>query len=246
MRVGVFGGLGRLGTEVVALAKSYPGINEILIKDSKQEKNKNFISFDEFMAKSDVIIDTSCAEGTKTLIDAISSYSLVQNINGHKKKALIIGSTGHKSDVKDIVDDILNIVPVLYAPNAAQSLWYFLRSVTLLAKTLGPSWDVHIKDHHHKHKRDTPSGTVMYFIHHLESICPWLHKKIQWNSVRAGTGMILNSVLFSGNNEIIECTHQVLEVGVFAKGLLDMAHWIKECSPGYYDIQCYINYQEGV
>ena len=169
-------------------------------------------------------------------------YSLAHrsNENREEKKALVIGSTGHGSDVQSMVGEIIKDFPVLYAPNASQSLWYFLRSITLLAQTLGPSWDVHVYDHHHKNKQDAPSGTVLYFINHLISVCPWLENRIHWSSIRGGTGMILNSVLFSGNNEVIQCTHQVLEGTVFAKGLLDIALWIKECAPEYYDVQCYV------
>ena len=239
MRLGIFGGLGRLGTKIAELAKNYQCVDAIIVKDTK--KKQESISFDEFFASCDVIIDASCAQGAESLVNALAGYDLEQNSDKNKeKKALVIGSTGHHSDVESMVAKIIKNVPVLYAPNASQSLWFFLRSVTLMAENLGPSWDVHLYDHHHKDKQDAPSGTVLYFVNHLISVCPWLENRIQWSSVRGGKGMILNSVLFSGNNEVIQCTHQVLDITVFAKGLLDGALWLTSCSPGYYDVQYYI------
>ncbi|ETZ07576.1 4-hydroxy-tetrahydrodipicolinate reductase [Holospora obtusa F1] len=238
MRLGVFGGLGRLGTKIVDLAKNYNNIDEIYVMDLKQ-KEQSIKIFKDFILKCDGIIDVSGAQGTKCLLDTFLDYGS-QCDPKLLKKFLVIGSTGHTLGVQEMVSNIIGFCSVLYAPNASLSLWNFLRSIVLLAQTLGPDWDVHVHDHHHKFKKDAPSGTALYFIQHLESACPWLKQKIQWSSIRGGIGVILNSVIFSGNCEVIQCTHQVMDTYVFAKGLLDMALWIQNCEAGYYDVQQYL------
>ncbi|ETZ05147.1 MULTISPECIES: dihydrodipicolinate reductase C-terminal domain-containing protein [Holospora] len=239
MRLGVFGGLGKLGKAIVDLAKDYSGISEVFIKDFKQEGDLT-LSLKDFIEGSDVIIDVAGAKGTQSLLQGLACYEDGEYSKKSLKKSLVIGSTGHESDVNHMVCGILGFCSVLYAPNAAQSLWNFLYSATQLAQALGPDWDVHVHEHHHKNKKDAPSGTALCFTQHLESACPWLKNKIHWSCIRAGSGMILNSLIFSGNDEVIHCTHQVLDRSVFAKGLLDMAVWIKERDPGYYDVGYYV------
>lgn len=230
MRLGVFGGLGKLGKAVVEASSTHPKICEVVIKDTKDA-----LSIQDFLKHCDVCIDTSSAHATLGLCHELSSYDAPEDL-----KPLVIASTGHAVAVETLVSPVLKYVPVMYLPNAALSVWHVLQSVTYLAQRLGESWDMHIEDHHHNEKKDAPSGTVVSFVASLESTCPWLKGRISTSSIRGGRGMIENTIVFSGDHETIRLSHQALSRSVFAKGLIEAALWARVQPPRYYTIEDYL------
>jgi 4-hydroxy-tetrahydrodipicolinate reductase len=230
MRLGIFGGLGKLGSTIAEAASRHPKVSAVVIKDIKDD-----LSIHDFLKRCDVCIDTSSAQATQALCHELS----LSHISGGLKP-LVVASTGHAVAVEALVSPVSKHIPVMYLPNAALSVWHLLQCVTSLAQRLGESWDVHIEDYHHKEKKDAPSGTVVSFVASLESTCPWLKGRISISSIRGGKGMIENAIIFSGDHETIRLSHQALNRSVFAKGLIEAALWISTQPPQYYTIQDYL------
>jgi 4-hydroxy-tetrahydrodipicolinate reductase len=230
MRLGIFGGLGKLGSAIAEAASSHPKISAVVIKDTKDD-----VSMQNFLKRCDVCIDTSSAHGTQALSHELSLAHLSGDL-----KPLVVASTGHAVGVEALVSPVSKHIPVMYLPNAALSVWHVLQCATQLAQRLGESWDVHIEDYHHKEKKDAPSGTVVSFVGSLESACPWLKGRISISSIRGGKGMIENAIIFSGDHETIRLSHQALNRSVFAKGLIEAALWISTQPPQYYTIEDYL------
>ena len=230
MRLGVFGGLGKLGKAVVEASASYPEIEQVVIKDTADD-----VSLDHFIASCDVCVDTSSAEGTRYLCETLSEFAPSRQL-----KPLVVASTGHSVPLETCLSALIRRIPVMYMPNAALSVWHVLRAAVHLANHLGQDWDVHIEDYHHKAKQDCPSGTVVAFVAGLETACPWLKDRISVSSIRGGKGMIENSIIFSGDHQSIRISHQALSRSVFAKGLIEAALWIGMQQPDYYTIDDYL------
>ena len=230
MRLGIFGGLGKLGSAVAEAAAAHPQISAVVIKSSKDT-----VPIYDFLKQCDVCIDASSAQATQELCDALSFCDVP-----HDLKPLVIASTGHLVPVETLLSSVSPYVPVIYLPNAALSVWSLLRCATHLAKQLGEAWDVHIEDYHHKEKKDAPSGTLVSFVEHMEAACPWLKDRISVSSIRGGKGMIENTIIFSGHHETIRLSHQVLHRSVFAKGLIEAALWLCPQAPQYYTLEAYL------
>jgi 4-hydroxy-tetrahydrodipicolinate reductase len=230
MRLGIFGGLGKLGSAITEVASSHPKISAVIIKDTKDD-----LSIHDFLKRCDVCIDTSSAQATQSLCYELSLPYLSEDL-----KPLVVASTGHAVAVEALVSPVSKHIPVMYLPNASLSVWHVLQCAIQLAQRLGESWDVHIQDYHHKEKKDVPSGTVVSFVASLESACPWLKDRISISSIRGGKGMIENAIIFSGDHETVRLSHQALNRSVFAKCLIEAALWISTQPPQYYTIKDYL------
>ena len=119
---------------------------------------------------------------------------------------------------------------------------------------LGDSVDVEITEAHHRHKVDSPSGTAIrmgevvatalnrnlkdcavYTRHGVGGERP--RNAIGFSVIRAGDIVGDHTVLFAGNGERVEITHQAESRLTFAHGALRAARWLMDKKNGLYDMQ---------
>ena len=119
------------------------------------------------------------------------------------------------------------------------------------AKVLQGSFDIEIVEAHHNQKIDAPSGTALML---ADSISEALQEKpiyefdrhskrmkrtkneIGIHAVRGGTIVGEHSVIFAGNDEVIELNHSAASKEVFAVGAIKAALYMKGKSAGLYDM----------
>ncbi len=141
-------------------------------------------------------------------------------------------------------------IALLRAANFSIGVAVLTRLVTQAAALLS-TWDLDIVDIHHRHKRDAPSGTALRLAHAAESGLgrarshvtqehhdgsPRPPNTIGFASVRAGSVVGEHDVLFHTEGERLTLTHQASDRGIFARGALQAARWLRNQPPGLYDL----------
>lgn len=168
--------------------------------------------------ESNVAIDFSLPEPTLDNLKNCTEFNI----------PIIIGTTGFTEAQMEEIEFAAKKIPVLYAPNTSIGM-NMLFKLASIAKKLDA--EVNIVDIHHKHKRDTPSGTAKKILELLED------KNPSCNSIRIGEIIGEHTVSFVSDYEQIKISHTAFDRKVFASGALKAAKWLQTKSPGLYTMQ---------
>ncbi len=225
---GVCGKMGRRIFELACLDKAFE-VNLALEKKSTpvigRELGKIKISSDiDGLFLIDVLIDFTEAIGIETTLESAAKY----------KKALVLGTTGLSEIQLKKVQEISNVVPVVFSPNMAVGVNVLFSVLPEIAKKLGPDYNIEIVEAHHKAKKDAPSGTAKKF---AEILSETVHKDIPTHAIRLGDIVGDHTIIFCGNSERIEIKHQAHSRDLFVLGALKAAKWVAAKPAGLYSMQ---------
>jgi 4-hydroxy-tetrahydrodipicolinate reductase len=172
----------------------------------------------------DVFVDFTIPEATEVNLDYVARY----------KKPLVLGTTGLSEAQIKKVEEISNVVPVVFSPNMAVGMNTLFSMLPELAKKLGPDYSIEIVEAHHKTKKDAPSGTAKKLAQVLTEATK---REIPTHAVRLGDILGDHTVIFCGNSERIEVKHQAHSRDLFALGALKAAKWVFGKPAGLYSMQ---------
>ena len=165
------------------------------------------------------------------------------------KTPLVSGTTGLTDPDFSLLQELAQLVPVIWAANYSTGIAVLRRMLREYAPVL-QEWDKELIELHHNKKIDAPSGTAKVLlreldpegsatvIHGREGICGARTKgEIGVFALRGGTVAGEHSVLFFGEDESLELTHKASSRRIFAAGALRAAQALAEKAPGYYDLE---------
>lgn len=150
----------------------------------------------------------------------------------HNKK-MVIGTTGLNSDQFAKVKEAAKDLPIVFAPNMSVGLNVCLHLIKEATKLLGDA-DIHISEAHHRHKKDSPSGTALNMAQRVHEVLP--EKPLEHSSIRAGDIVGEHSILFALPGETIQLTHNASNRDIFAMGALRAARWLQTKPVGLYNM----------
>ena len=116
--------------------------------------------------------------------------------------------------------------------------------------------DVEIVEAHHNRKADAPSGTALlladavndglenkkdYTFGRHGRDCKRKPQELGIHAVRGGTIPGEHTVLFAGNDELIEIRHTALSKKVFASGAVTAAKYLVDQAPGLFNMEMLID-----
>jgi 4-hydroxy-tetrahydrodipicolinate reductase len=208
--LGVLGCEGRMGKRVIELAAS---------EFASQAELKALVGrahSTEVLLDCDVVIDFSNPEAVMNLSSKITIAK--------KGPALIVASTGWKLDQRKILEDAAQIVPVVMSSNFSLGVLAFLeilKSAAPLLDSLG--YLPVITETHHRHKKDSPSGTALSI---QRVISPSGPGGVQTHSVRAGEVIGDHQVSYYGTSDILRFEHTAANRDIFARGAIQAALWL--------------------
>lgn len=199
---------------------------------------------DTVMGQFDVLIDFTAPDATMLHLELCRKAG----------KGIVIGTTGHTEEQKQIIHDAANDIPVVFAPNMSIGVTLCLKLLETAASVLGDEFDVEIIEAHHRHKLDAPSGTALRMGEVVAealgrdlSECAVYgregqtgerdHKTIGFETIRAGDIVGDHTVMFAGIGERVEITHKASSRMTFAKGAVRAAGWLSSQGKGLYDMQ---------
>ncbi|WP_105616207.1 4-hydroxy-tetrahydrodipicolinate reductase [Vallitalea okinawensis] len=201
-----------------------------------------FDSLENCTVDADVIIDFSIAVAVDSLLDYVEAT----------KVPLILCTTGLSKEQMDRVYQISQTAPVFFSANMSIGVNLLIGLAKQAAKVLtGSNFDIEIIEKHHNQKVDAPSGTALAIAHSINETLDFSYEykfdrsgerekrhknEIGIHAMRGGTIVGEHSILFAGQDEIIELKHNALSKEVFAVGAVRAAKFMHGRKEGLYDM----------
>lgn len=203
-------------------------------------------SLEEALTKSDLSIDFTLPSFTNELIEESVSAG----------KAIVMGTTGHDDSQIALIKEASQDIPIVHAPNfsvGVNTLFWLTEKAT---EILGTDFDLEVIEMHHRHKKDSPSGTARRLAEILTEVrglsydedCRHgrfgdvgarTNTEIGVHALRGGDVVGDHTVVYAGEGERVELTHKASSRMTFAFGAVRAAKWIhqEELKNGLFDMQ---------
>jgi len=250
----IHGACGRMGQRLVALAHADPKLKLVSAIDSPQHPllgrdagelaglgNIGLPITGEIPLSvlPDVVIDFSAPVGTmailKTCID--------------RKIPLVVATTGFEAEQKQEIESAAHHTAILFSPNMSLVVNVLFQLAKLTGEALaGKGFDVEIVERHHRHKKDSPSGTAAFFAKIVQGAMGQKHirhgreglvgerplDEIGVHAVRAGDNVGEHTIIFSTMGETLELVHKGYSRDSYAQGALAGAKFLAGKPAGAY------------
>lgn len=200
----------------------------------------------------------ACTEAVDVIID-FSHFAAFPAIFGFAKSnkiPIVIATTGLSADDLAAIEAGSQEFPVFKTANLSLGINLIAKMLTEMVAKLESGFDIEIIEKHHNKKIDAPSGTALLL---ADAINAGLESKKDYcfgrygrdakrtenelgiHAIRGGTIPGEHSVIFAGNDEIIEVNHMALSKKVFAEGAVKAAQYLVGKAPGLYDMAMVVN-----
>jgi 4-hydroxy-tetrahydrodipicolinate reductase len=236
-RIVITGAKGRMGQALINCASRFREL-QITGKIDADDDIKTVID------NCDAVIDFSFHNATPAIADLCAE----------RRKALVIGTTGHNDAEREQILSAAKKVPTVWASNystGVNALFWLTRKA---AEILGPDFDLEVIEMHHRLKKDAPSGTaatlgeILAEVRGLQTKEALRHGRegivgertkteIGMHSLRGGDVVGDHTVIYSNVGERLELTHKASSRDTFANGALRAALWVVKQRPGLYSMQ---------
>lgn len=188
----------------------------------------------------DVIIDFSSPHA----LDVLIAFAV------RNKIPIVIATTGFSEEQERKIVVAAEHIPVFHSKNMSLGINIMQAVVEQLAAKLG-DFDIEIIEKHHRYKADSPSGTAKILFESvnkgrkqslkaLEGRSGFYpgrsHEEVGISAIRGGTIVGEHTVLFAGEDEIIEVKHTANSRAVFANGAIKAAEFLIRQDVGFYDM----------
>ena len=167
--------------------------------------------------------------------------------------AIVIGTTGMDDEQKAYLNESATQTPVVYAANYSVGVNVSIKLLELAAKAFGDTVDIEVIEAHHRHKVDAPSGTALMMgeaiaetlgrdlkqdaVYHREGYTGARERQsIGFQTIRGGDIVGEHTVMFIGEGERVEVTHNATNRMHFASGAVRAAAWVVGREAGKYDM----------
>ena len=179
-------------------------------------------------------------------LDDILDYALAN------KTKLVIATTGYSEEQLNKIEEASKKIPIFQSYNTSFGVQMFTKMLRAFAKEFFEAgFDIEILEKHHNQKIDAPSGTAKLLyevmaeeIDGVEAVYDRssLHEKRKHESIgiqamRGGTIFGEHTVMFAGNDEIIEIKHTALSKEVFVQGAISAAYALLDKDQGLYTLK---------
>ncbi len=184
-------------------------------------------------------------------IEVVVDFSHPDNLQKVGKYAeenqipLIIATTGFSQEQVDYIEVISKKIPVVYTANFSLGITIMNKVLKEIAPVLKESFDMEVIEKHHNQKIDSPSGTAKMLLKAINSQGEFaeIHgregsskrqREIGVHAIRGGTIAGEHTVIFAGEDEILELTHKAESRKIFALGAVKAVKYIVEKPAGLY------------
>ena len=222
-------GTGAMGRLLKEIAESYEDIKITGFADELTDET------------GDIIIDFS----HYSRLDALLDYSK------NKRIPLIVATTGYSNETMRKIEETVKEIPVLLSSNMSLGVNLLNDILERIVPVLYENYDIEVIEKHHNQKVDSPSGTAKTLVETIERSCTEEMREqygregnskrerneIGIHSLRGGTIVGEHSVLFCGEDDIIEIKHTAMSKKIFAMGALKAARFLVGKEAGLYTMK---------
>lgn len=183
----------------------------------------------------DVMIDFSNPANLSMLLDYATK----------NKKPLVIATTGFSEDQIKSIYDVSKLAPIVYTANFSLGVTVFEEVLKMVTPILKDTFDIEVIEKHHNKKIDAPSGTAKMLVSAMNQDNEFEEvfgregvakrgKEIGVHALRGGTIVGEHSVIFAGEDEVLEIKHEAHSKNIFANGAIKAAEFLVGQEPGVY------------
>lgn len=197
-------------------------------------------TFDELgKVDADVIIDFS----HHTAVAGVMEYACANGI------AVVVGTTGHTPEEKEIIYAAAKQIPVFYSGNMSLGIAVLCRLAKQAAAAF-PDADIEIVEIHHTRKVDAPSGTAHMLFQALQEVRPEAtehcgragegrrtKKEIGISSLRMGNVVGIHEVHICTPSQTLTLRHEAHNRGMFAAGAVEAARYLVGKNAGVHNME---------
>ncbi len=243
------GANGRMGKAISRLVSETEGAEILCGVDLNTESGEGFPVYPDFLSVQehpDVIIDFSNPANFENLMDYVEKENI----------PVVVATTGLNKEQKARLEEASGAIPVFFSANMSLGVNLLCELAKKATAFLGDSFDIEIVERHHNQKLDAPSGTALAiadavneelsgagrYVYDRHSVRKKREKnEIGIHAVRGGTIVGEHTVIFAGNNEVIELHHSASSREVFASGAVKAAMFMAGKPAGFYNMTNLIN-----
>ena len=237
---GCQGFMGKTITHIVSESDDATIVAGVDIKNDLTTNYPIFSDINDVTEKADVIIDFS----HPSLLLKILEYSKKNNVPA------VLATTGYSENDIKTINEYSKYVPLFFTYNMSLGINLITELAVKAKEILGSGFDIEIIEKHHNKKIDAPSGTAIMLANALNSNNEFEYvydrqsvkkarskNEIGICSIRGGTIVGEHSVIFAGNDEVVEIKHSAYSKKVFAVGAVNAAKWLKSQDKGLYSMK---------
>lgn len=226
IKIVVSGALGRMGKRIIALAEKDP---ELVIAGrlEKEPHPEEGIVGNLNSVKADYacIIEFTTPEATLRHVEEARRL----------KRAMVIGTTGLSEKELDSMRKASKDIPIVFSPNMSVGVNVLFNLIGKAAVLLGKKYKVRIKETHHIHKKDRPSGTAKLMRDIVKQSLG--EADIPTESVREGEIVGDHDIIFESEVDTLKISHSARTRDIFALGALKAAKFIATKKTGLFSMK---------
>lgn len=212
------------------------------VADNMPNNYPVFTTPDDFDGEADVIIDFS----HPSAFEGILAYAK------KRKLPIVIATTGLSAEQKDEMKKAAKEIPLFFSANMSLGINLLISLAKKATALLEGNFDIEIEERHHNQKIDAPSGTALAiadaisdtltppaeYVYDRHSVRRKRKKQeIGIHAIRGGTIVGDHTVIFAGNDEVIELKHSAASKEVFAVGAVKAAKFLIGKNAGMYNME---------
>lgn len=243
------GANGRMGKAITRLVSETENAEIICGVDLNTECSAGFPVYPDFQSVTeapDVIIDFSNP----------ANFDSLMNFAENKNIPVVVATTGLSKEQRERLKSASERIAVFFSANMSLGVNLICELSKKATAFLGDSFDIEIVERHHNQKLDAPSGTALAiadsineeldgagrYVYDRHSVRKKREKnEIGIHAIRGGTIVGEHTVIFAGENEVIELHHSATSREVFASGAVKAAMYMAGKPAGFYDMKNLIN-----
>ncbi len=229
IKLGVSGALGKMGNRILALASQDSDFKIMLALErlghpllGEKVAGIEVVSHWEMIKDIDVLVDFTAPEAIFEHLDHCVKF----------KKAIVIGTTGFTQEQKDQIAQASKKIPVVFSPNMSIGVNLLFALVRQAAAQLTSEYKISMKEAHHIHKKDAPSGTAKFLAQIVREERGDVDADIK--SIREGEIIGDHEVVFESPWDTIKLAHSAKTRDIFVKGALEAAKFIIKKKTGLF------------
>ena len=195
-------------------------------------------TLDALGSEADVVIDFS----NPANLGMLSEYCTEKNCPA------VIATTGYTAEQTAQIGELAEQIPVVFSANYSLGINIMKRVISEITPLLEDAFDIEIVEKHHNRKLDAPSGTAKMLLAAADESDAYEHvfgrdgnrkrgREIGVHAVRGGTIAGEHTVIYAGEDEILEIEHTAGSKKIFASGALKAAGFAADAEPGLYSME---------
>ncbi|MBC7765428.1 MAG: 4-hydroxy-tetrahydrodipicolinate reductase [Hyphomonadaceae bacterium] len=243
---------GKMGQVITRLAAEMSDCQIVAgfdIAHSLKNSYPVFLNPLECNVKADVIIDFSHPNCLENLLTFATKNRI----------PVVVATTGLAEPQHQMMQAATKEIPIFFSANMSVGINLLIDLVQKATKILSETFDIEIIEKHHNQKIDAPSGTALAIADAIAGSMPekpeYVYDRstervkrskneIGLHAIRGGTIVGEHSVIFAGQDEIIEVNHIAMSKEIFAAGAIKAAKYLAGKEAGMYNMHDLVNSQE--